>query len=132
MKAGPPQTVDAYIASFPESTRALLMQMRTAIREEAPDAEEKMSYGIPTFRQNGNLVHYAAYQHHIGFYPGAAAIVDFADDFAQYKSAKGSVQFPIGEPLPLKLVKKVVRYRVKQDADKANKKAAASAKKGKK
>ncbi len=118
MKSVKFETVDDYIAHTSEKTARLLKQLRKCIRQSAPQAEECISYNIPAYRQGGPLVHFAAYPKHIGFYPGAQAIVDFKKEIAAYKSAKGSVQFPIDRPLPLKLVEKIVKFRVKQNAAK--------------
>jgi uncharacterized protein YdhG (YjbR/CyaY superfamily) len=107
--------VDAYIAAFPPRVRTLLRQMRSTIRASAPDAEERISYGIPTFRGQRNLVHFAAFAHHIGFYPGASGIARFKRELAHYKGAKGSVQFPLAKPLPLDLIEKIVAFRVGED-----------------
>ena len=92
--------------------------MRRTIRKHAPDAEERISYRIPTFYLGGNLVHFAAFDRHVGFYPGAAGIAAFQDALADYKSAKGSVQFPHSEPLPLDLVAEIVQFRVAQQMTK--------------
>jgi len=106
-------SIDEYIAEFPPSTRAVLEQMRSIIRAEAPEATETMSYAIPTFDVNGkHLVHFAGYERHVGFYPGASGIAAFADELASYKSAKGSVQFPLGRPLPEDLIRRMVRFRL--------------------
>ncbi|MBL0358713.1 MAG: DUF1801 domain-containing protein [Chitinophagaceae bacterium] len=110
--------IDTYIAGFPKATQQLLQQMRSTIQKAAPTAGEKMGYGIPTFTLYGNLVHFAGYKNHIGFYPGAGGIEKFRNEIAAYKSAKGSVQFPIGQPLPLALVTKIVQFRVKQNEEK--------------
>ena len=111
-------TIDDYIAGHPPKIRARLSAMRKTIRQHAPEAEERISYRIPTFYMNGNLVHFAAFARHVGFYPGAAGIATFRDALAPYKSAKGSVQFPHDEPLPLELVAEIVRFRVAQQASK--------------
>jgi len=109
------QTIDEYIAEFPQETRLALEELRAAIREAAPDAVETMSYAIPTFDQKGrHLVHFAGYERHIGFYPGADGIAVFAPELAGFKSAKGSVQFPLGRPLPLDLVRRITAYRVER------------------
>jgi uncharacterized protein YdhG (YjbR/CyaY superfamily) len=108
-----PTTVDDYIAAFPKETQALLEAMRKTIREAAPEAREVISYQMPTYKLKGNLVHFAGYKNHIGFYPGSGAIAAFQKEIASYKSAKGSVQFPIDKPLPLDLVAQIVRFRVK-------------------
>ncbi len=104
-----------YILQSPPSVQSKLNQMRDAIRETAPEATEKISYGMPTFYLNGNLVHFAAYAHHIGFYPGADGIANFQADIARYKSSKGAVQFPLDQPLPLDLVKRITAYRREQN-----------------
>lgn len=108
-------TIDDYIAPFPERIRQRLEQVRATIRAQAPEAEEAISYGIPTFKWHGNLVHFAGYERHTGFYPGADGIARFADRFAGYKFAKGSVQFPHDLPLPLDLIAEIVRFRVEQN-----------------
>jgi uncharacterized protein YdhG (YjbR/CyaY superfamily) len=111
--------IDDYIAPFPAPVRRLLKQMRKTIREEAPEAVETISYGIPTFDVNGkHLVHFAGFAHHIGFYPGARVAAEFEDAFSTYKSGKGSVQFPLDRPLPLDLVRRVVRFRLEQSRTK--------------
>lgn len=115
----PPKTIDEYIAPFPKATRTLLTAVRKAIRKAAPAAMEKISYGIPTFFLEGNLVHFAGYERHIGFYPGAEGIRYFAKRITRYKSAKGSVQFPLDEPLPLGLIAEVVKFRVGRNLEKA-------------
>lgn len=109
-------TIDDYIAGHPPEIRARLKAMRATIRQHAPDAEERISYRIPTFYQGGNLVHFAAFARHIGFYPGASGIAAFQKALAPYKSAKGSVQFPHTEPLPLALVADIVQFRVAEQA----------------
>ena len=115
--------IETYIASFPPEVQAALRELRTAIHAAAPDAEETINYAIPTFKQHGNLVHFAAFERHIGFYPGPSGIKHFRDEFSAYKHAKGSVQFPLGQPLPLELVSRVVRFRAQENlAAAANKK----------
>ncbi len=111
--------VDNYIAGFPEAVQQMLLQMRSTIKKAAPAAAEKIGYGIPTFTLYGNLVHYAAFKNHIGFYPGAEGIERFAEQLKGYQGAKGSVQFPFGEKLPLKLVGNIVNFRVQQNEEKA-------------
>jgi uncharacterized protein YdhG (YjbR/CyaY superfamily) len=109
-------TVDEYIASFPPATRAVLERMRQLISGEAPDAVETISYAIPTFDLGGrHLVHFAAFERHVGFYPGASGIAAFAAELAPYKHAKGSVQFPLGRPLPEDLVRRMVTWRVEEE-----------------
>ena len=111
------RTIDEYIAGFPENIRDILEELRRVIREAAPRAEEAMRYGIPTFRLNGNLVHFAAFKHHIGFYPTPSAIEAFKEELSSYKQAKGSVRFPIDKPLPYDLIRKIVQYRVDESQD---------------
>lgn len=108
-------SIDEYIATFPEEIQKILKELRATIKVSAPDAEEKFSYGIPTFTLNGNLVHFAAFKTHIGFYPAPSGIEAFKDELSSYKSAKGSVQFPINKPLPLKLISKIVKFRVAEN-----------------
>lgn len=114
-------TIDEYIAAFPETVQARLAALRATVRQHAPQATERMSYGMPTYYLDGNLVHFAAYAHHIGFYPTPTGITAFQDALARYKSAKGSVQFPHTEPLPLELVAAMVQFRVTENARKAAK-----------
>ena len=104
--------VDAYIARFSPAVRARLRDMRKTIRKAAPHATERIAYGVPTFHMSGNLVHFAAFTNHVGFYPGPSGIAAFRAPLAKYKSAKGSVQFPHDEPLPLALVARIVKFRV--------------------
>ena len=105
-------SIDEYIASFPSDVQERLRQMRAAIREAAPEAQEKISYQMPTFFLHGNLVHFAAFKNHIGFYPAPRGIEAFKDELAAYEGAKGSVQFPLDQPLPLDLVRRIVQFRV--------------------
>ena len=100
----------------------LLGQMRATIKKAAPQAEEKISYAMPIFFLNGNLVHFAGYKNHIGFYPAPSGISAFNDELSKYKGAKGSVQFPLDEPLPLVLITKIVKFRVKENLEKSTKK----------
>jgi len=111
------RTIDEYIAGFPEHVRDILEELRRVIREAAPRAEEAMRYGIPTFRLNGNLVHFAAFRHHIGFYPTPSAIEAFKEELSSYKQAKGTVRFPIDKPIPYDLVRKIVQYRVEESQE---------------
>jgi uncharacterized protein YdhG (YjbR/CyaY superfamily) len=108
------QSIDEYIASFPPSIQRTLRRVRLTIRKVAPDAQEAMTYGIPTFVYHENLVHFGGFQKHLGFYPTPDGISEFADELASYQSAKGSVQFPYDRPIPLDLITKIVRFRVKQ------------------
>jgi len=99
-----PATIDEYIAGFPPDVQARLESVRHAIRKAAPGAQEKISYGIPTFALRGNLVHFAAFRNHVGFYPGAAGIAEFVNEFAGYEASKGTVRFPMDRPIPLALI----------------------------
>ncbi|HQV69283.1 MAG TPA: DUF1801 domain-containing protein [Thermoflexales bacterium] len=112
-------TIDEYIATFPAETQKLLGQVRAAVKNAAPDATEKISYQMPTFFLNGNLVHFAAYKNHIGFYPTPNGIAEFEPELSVYQRAKGSVQFPINQPLPLDLIGRIVKYRAAENAKKA-------------
>jgi uncharacterized protein YdhG (YjbR/CyaY superfamily) len=110
------RSVDEYIAEFPPDTRRVLEEMRALIRAAAPAATETMSYAIPTFDLDGrHLVHFAGYATHIGFYPAPSAIAAFAGDLAGYKSAKGSVQFPLDRPLPADLIRRIVAFRIDEE-----------------
>ena len=113
------KSIDEYIAEFPPKTRKVLEELRALIKASAPDATEKISYAIPTFYLNGNLVHFAAFEKHIGLYPGPSGILAFKDDLELYKSAKGSVQFPLGQPLPVDLIRRMVEFRVEENTGKA-------------
>ena len=116
------KTMDEYINTFPEDVRHILNELRQTIKEVAPEAEETINYQIPTFTLNGNLVHFAAFQNHLGFYPTPSGMEVFKKELSQYKGAKGSVQFPIDQPLPLPLIRRIVEYRVKENAERKQKK----------
>lgn len=118
------ESIDEYIATFPKDIQKLLKELRATIKAAAPAAREKISYQIPTFDLHGNLVHFAAFAKHIGFYPGANGIKVFEKDLKNYKFAKGSVQFPLDQPLPLKLVTKIVKFRIAENSKKAGNKSA--------
>ena len=107
--------IDHYIASFPEETQMVLDKMRAIIKKAAPQAVELISYGMPAFRLNGNLVYFAAWKTHIGFYPTSSGIAVFKKELAGYNSSKGAVQFPLEKPLPAALITKIVKFRVKED-----------------
>jgi uncharacterized protein YdhG (YjbR/CyaY superfamily) len=111
-------TIDEYISSFPKNIQKMLGDVRSVIRKIAPDSVEAISYGIPTFKLNGNLVHFAAFKNHIGFYPAPNGIEEFEKELSVYKQGKGSVQFPVDKPLPLDLISKIVKYRVKKNSEK--------------
>jgi uncharacterized protein YdhG (YjbR/CyaY superfamily) len=109
------KTIDEYIKIFPENIQGTLEKMRQTIRKAAPGAVEAIAYQMPTFRLNGNLVHFAAFKHHIGFYPAPSGIDSFKDDLSPYKTSKGAIQFPLEKPIPYKLVEKIVKFRVKEN-----------------
>lgn len=115
----PSKNIDEYIADFPEEVRIRLEKMRATIQKAAPKAEETINYSMPTFKLYGNLVHFAAYKNHVGFYPGPSAINEMAKELAMYKTSKGAIQFPHDKPIPYALVTKIVKYRVKQSIEKA-------------
>lgn len=117
-----PGSIDEYIAAFPNDVQAVLEQIRATIQKTAPDAEETIKYGMPTFTLKGNLVYFAAYKKHIGFYPAPTGNEEFKEALANYKTGKGSVQFPLDKPMPLELIVKMVEWRVKQNTEKAGKK----------
>jgi uncharacterized protein YdhG (YjbR/CyaY superfamily) len=111
------KTIDEYISAFPVSTQNILEELRGIIRETAPAATEKISYQMPTFVLNGRqLVYFAAYEHHIGFYPGAVVIQAFESELNNYKTAKGTIQFPLDHPLPRDLIKKIVKFKVEENS----------------
>jgi len=113
--------IDEYHDSFPAKIQSILGKLRQAIREAAPQATETISYGMPAFRQNKVLVYYAAHKEHIGFYPTSSPIVHFKKELENYNTSKGAVQFPIDKPLPLALVKKMVKFRVEEESKKNDK-----------
>lgn len=117
------RSIDEYIAAFPADTQALLEAVRATIKAAAPDAEERISYQMPAFALNGNLVYFAALKDHIGFYPTASGIEAFKDELSVYKATKGSVQFPVSQPLPLELISNIVQFRVTENLKKAAAKA---------
>ena len=124
-EATTPKSIDAYIAGFPREVQALLRQVRATIRAAAPEAQEAIKYQLPTFVLHGNLVHFGAFKAHIGFYPGPSGIEKFQQELSAYTGAKGSVQFPLEQAMPLDLIAKIVAFRVDENQ------ALAAAKKGK-
>lgn len=108
------ESIDAYIAGFTAEVQAILLEMRRTIAEAAPMASEKISYGVPTFHWKENLVHFAAFKRHVGFYPGSAGIEAFQHRFAGLKTSRGAVQFPLGKPIPYDLVAEITRWRVEE------------------
>ena len=115
-------SIDEYIATFPEDVQKILQELRATIKAAAPDAQEKISYQMPTFFLKSNLVHFAAYKNHIGFYPTPSGIEKFKSEISKYEGAKGSVQFPIDQPLPLDLIRKIVEFRVVENLQMAENK----------
>lgn len=114
-----PTTIDEYIAGFPPEIQQLLQEIQMTIRQAAPDAEETISYQMPTFRLHGNLVHFAAFKSHIGFYPAPTGIEEFKAELSAYKGSKGAVQFPLDKPMPLDLIRRIVLFRVQENLAKA-------------
>ena len=113
------ENIDAYIAGFPKDIQQKLQDVRATIQKAAPKATEAIKYAIPTFVLNGNLVHFAAFKNHIGFYPASTGIAEFKKELSAYETGKGSVQFPLDKPLPLKLIATIVKFRVAQNLEKA-------------
>jgi len=116
------KTMDEYISTFPKNVQDILEKMRHTIREVAPKAEETINYQMPTFKLNGNLVHFAAYKKHIGFYPTPSGIDAFRKELSPYELSKGTIKFPIDKPIPFDLVRRIVVYRVKENLKKGKKK----------
>jgi len=114
------KTVDEYFAAFPANTKAILKELRKTIRQAAPQAEELISYNMPAFTLHGRLVYYAAYKNHIGFYPVSSAIKTFQKELSDYKTSKGTIQFPIDKPIPFNLITKIVKFRVRENLEKEN------------
>ena len=115
------QSIDEYIAGFPADVQEKLREIRETIKKAAPGAREKISYQMPTFELNGNLVHFAAYSNHLGFYPAPSGIDTFKEELAGFKSSKGTIKFPLDKPLPLDLIRKIVSYRIKENLEKSTK-----------
>ena len=112
------KTIDEYIATFPKNVQSILEELRQAIRESAPKAEEVISYQIPAFKLNGNLVYFAAFKNHIGFYPTSSGVEKFKEELSGFDVSKGTIRFPFNKPVSFDLVKKIVRYRVKENLGK--------------
>ena len=112
MTTSKPATIDEYIAGFPAETQASLQEIRATVQAAAPDATEAIRYAIPTFILNGNLVHFAGFKNHIGFYPAPTGAEAFKNELSVYKTGKGSVQFPLEQPMPLELITRIVQFRV--------------------
>lgn len=125
-------SIDEYIAAFPKDIQEVLEKLRTTIKKAAPSAEETINYQIPTFTLKGNLVHFAAFKKHVGFYPTPTGMEKFKTELSVYEGAKGSVKFPLDKPIPYPLVSKIVKFRVKENLERAEakgKKKTAQAKK---
>jgi uncharacterized protein YdhG (YjbR/CyaY superfamily) len=122
MKTGQPaaKDIDEYIAACPKGVRDRLQQIRRTIRKAAPEAEEAIKYRMPTFTLNGNLVHFAAFKNHIGFYPAPRGIERFKKELSAYEGAKGSVRFPLDQAVPLALIGRIVKFRVRNSLERAN------------
>ncbi len=118
-----PKDIDQYISIFPEDIQEILQEIRSTIQQAAPGAEETISYQMPTFRLKGNLVHFAAYKKHIGFYPAPSGIERFKNRLTDYETSKGAIRFPLDKPIPLDLVSDIVAFRVSENLEKAAQKA---------
>ena len=116
------KNIDEYISLFPKEIQDKLKEIRKTIRESAPEASEAISYQMPTFKLNGNLVHFAAFKNHIGFFPTPSGIATFKKELSKYTTSKGTIQFPLDKPIPLDLVRRIVKYRVKENLGKIDKK----------
>jgi uncharacterized protein YdhG (YjbR/CyaY superfamily) len=114
-----PTTFEEYLVAFPAETQKMLVQLRETIKKSAPEAEEVISYGMPSFRQNGQLLYFAGFKNHIGFYPLMTGVEAFKTELSSYKWGKGSIQFPLQKPLPLGLITRIVKFRVKENTDKS-------------
>jgi uncharacterized protein YdhG (YjbR/CyaY superfamily) len=123
-------SVDAYIAQFPDEVQEMLRTLRKIIRGAAPEAEEKISYRMPTFVLHGNLVHFAAFKSHIGLYPAPSGVEAFVPELSAYRSGKGSIQFPMDKPLPSELITRIVKFRVAENAKRADERLKNKANKG--
>jgi uncharacterized protein YdhG (YjbR/CyaY superfamily) len=114
-----PNGIDEHIAKFPKDVQSILEKIRETIQKAAPDAQETINYGIPTFTLEGNLVHFAGFKNHIGFYPTPSGIEKFKKELSIYEGAKGSVKFPLDKPIPYALISKIVKFRAKENLEKA-------------
>ena len=117
-----PANIDEYIGTFPNDVQEILEKIRATIQKAAPDANEKISYSMPAFEQNGIVVYFAAFKNHIGLYALPSGHETFREELLKYKSGKGSVQFPLDQPMPFDLIAKIVKFRVKENLEKTNKK----------
>jgi uncharacterized protein YdhG (YjbR/CyaY superfamily) len=120
MTTGKPNNIEEYIAGFPQETQEILEQVRATIKKVAPEAEETISYGMPSFTLHKTyLVYFAAFKNHIGFYPTPSGIKEFEKDFATYKTGKGSIQFPLDKPMPADLISRIVKFRIQENIERA-------------
>lgn len=122
MRQPAPKDIDAYIAGYPQEVQEILRKIRAIIREEAPGAQEAIKYQMPTFVLNGNLVHFAAFKNHIGFYPTPSGTSTFREELAAYQGGKGSIRFPLDQHIPYDLIRRIVTFRVAETMEKAAKK----------
>jgi uncharacterized protein YdhG (YjbR/CyaY superfamily) len=113
-------TIDEFISQYPPEVQSILQKLRKLIHETAPEATEAIAYGIPTFKFHGNLVHFSAYKNHIGFYPTSSGVEKFKDRLARYELSKGTIQFPIDQPMPFDLIREIVEFRVKENLERAS------------
>ncbi len=109
------ETIDAYICNFPKDIQEILYTIRRTIQNVAPNAVEKISYGIPTFYLYGNLVHFAAFKHHIGFFPTPSAVSKFSSELSSYETSKGTIKFPLDKPIPYDVIQKITKFRVNEN-----------------
>jgi uncharacterized protein YdhG (YjbR/CyaY superfamily) len=114
-----PKSIDEYIAGFPQDVQEILEKIRSTITKAAPEAEETIKYQMPTFTLKGNLVHFAAFKKHIGFYPPPTGMEEFKTELSRYAGAKGSLKFPLDQPMPYDLIRKIVKFRVKENLERA-------------
>lgn len=117
------RNIDEYIADFPNDVQKILKKVRKTIKDAAPDAEEAIKYGIPTFVLNGNLVHFGGYKEHLGFYPDPRGIEEFEKELSIYRAGKGTIKFPLDKPVPYELIARIVKFRVNQNLEKAKARA---------
>ncbi|MDW5563668.1 MAG: DUF1801 domain-containing protein [Methanomassiliicoccus sp.] len=116
-----PKDIDEYIAAFPPEIQERLVMIRQAVKATVPEAQETISYGMPAFQLNGPLAYFAAFKSHIGFYPTPSGVSEFSEELSHYKQGKGSVQFPNDAPIPLDLVRRIVKFKAKENAKRAKK-----------
>jgi uncharacterized protein YdhG (YjbR/CyaY superfamily) len=114
-----PKNIDEYVAGFPPDVQDILERVRTTIKKASPEAEEAISYQMPTFRLDGNLVHFAAFKNHIGLYPTPSGTERFREELSSYETGKGSIQFPLDKPIPYELIARIVKFRVKENRERA-------------